>query len=199
MRGECCMYDDRSYRRYRRRRSGFGGAAGGIFLIGLALSFAFGGFNLIIFFLVLAVGALVGGLGSMNPRGIYGGFIAFIWFLMLALFFATHTWIWFLVGAGISAIMGSLFRPIIAALLGSAFLSSFNNQPQQQPYQPSQAAYQPPSPQPPYQSYEQGYQPPAQAETYQEGGRQYQYPPTSAAQAAEQPQAQYPEQMPPQQ
>jgi hypothetical protein len=194
------MYDDRSYRRMRRmRHSGLGGATTGIFLIGLALSFAFGGFNLIIFFIALALATLVGSLATLNPQRVYGGFIGFVWFIMLALFFATGTWIWFLVGAGISAILGTLARPIIATLLGSAFLSTPTYQPQQQPYQPPQPTYQPPASQQDYQSYDQGYQPPPAPENYQEGGKQYPYPPTSASQASEQPQAQYPEQMPPQQ
>jgi hypothetical protein len=33
--------------------------------------------------------------------------------MVLALFFITGSWIWFLVGAGISAILGALMRPLL--------------------------------------------------------------------------------------
>ena len=176
------------------RNSVTGGISGGIVLLGLALAFAFGGFNLTVFFIALALAALVSSLGSLNPHRIYGSLQGFFWLLILALFFATDNWIWFLVGAGLSAIMGALFKPIIAGLLSLGIFgaATMANQPQQQPYyQPQQPYYQPPqAPQAPYQ---QGYQP-QQTETYQEGGRQHQY-----AEQFEQPQAQYPQQMPPQQ
>lgn len=176
---------------YRRNpvRDIFSGISGGIVLIGIALAFVFGGggFNLPVFFLFLGFSILFGSLGSLNPRGVYGGIIGFFWMLILALFFITGSWIWFLVGAGISAIMGALLRPIMAGLLGLGIFgmaSTFN--------QRQQPTYQPPPYQQQYQSYQQGYQPPQP--TYQEGGQQYQYP-----QQDEQPQAQYPQEMPPQQ
>jgi hypothetical protein len=38
--------------------------------------------------------------------------------IILAFFFITHSWIWFLVGAALSALMGALFQPIVAPLPG---------------------------------------------------------------------------------
>ncbi|HLG62314.1 MAG TPA: hypothetical protein VKY19_10300 [Ktedonosporobacter sp.] len=174
------------------RNSMANGISGGIVLLGLALAFAFGGFNLTIFFIALAIATLVSALGSLNPHRVYGSLQGFFWLLILALFFATDNWIWFLVGAGVSAIMGALFKPIIASLMGMGLASMANRPPQQPYYQPSQAPQQPYY-QPSQQSYEQGYRPP-QSETYQEGGRQY-----STSQEYEQPQVQYPQEMPPQQ
>ncbi|HEU5230441.1 MAG TPA: hypothetical protein VFU49_21655 [Ktedonobacteraceae bacterium] len=163
------------------------GVSGGIVILGIALAFAFGGFNLTIFFLALAVATLVSSLGSLNPHRVYGSLQGTFWLLILALFFATDNWIWFLVGAGISAIMGALFKPIIASLIGMGLfgMTSMANQPRQQAQQPY---YQPTQP-----SYEQGYRP-AQSETYQEGEKQYR-----SSDGYEQPQAQYPQEMPPQQ
>jgi hypothetical protein len=188
-----------------RRRSTSGGLAVAIILIGLFLSFAFGGFNLIIFFVFLALAIFIGSLRTLNPRRIYGGLIGAMWMIILALFFVTHFWPLFLIGAAITALMGALVRPILASLLGLGLFSLFNNQQQQSPYyQPTRQPYTPPNNQPyyqpsqqTYQPYEQGYQAsPPPAETYQEGGQQYPYP--SSAQDYEQPQAQYPQQMPPQ-
>lgn len=176
----------------RTRNSVANGVSGGIVILGVALAFAFGGFNLTIFFIALAIASLVSALGSPNPHRMYGSLQGFFWLLILALFFATDNWIWFLVGAGISAIMGALFKPIIASLMGLGLASMANQPPQQPYYQPSQPPQQPYY-QPSQQSYEQGYRPP-QPETYQEGGNNYRPP-----QEYEQPQAQYPQEMPPQQ
>ena len=165
-------------------RSIAGGISAAIVLLGLVLAFAFGGFNLTIFFIALAIAALVGSFGSLNPNAVYGSLYGFSWLLMLALFFATGSWLWFLVGAAISILLSTLRRPILALLLGMGIfgVASIANRQQPQPYyQPSQ-------------SYQQGYQPPV--ETYQEGGQAYhvqqnqpQYEPL---------QVQNPEQMPPQ-
>ncbi len=177
------------------RSSATGGIAGGIVLIGLALAFAVGGFNLPIFFVALAFSTLIGSMGSRNPQGIYGGIQGFFWLIALAIFFITGSWIVFLFAAGISAILGTLARPIMAGLASMAFFS-MAQQPPPQYYQPPQQPYQ--SPQQPYQSYQEGYRPPPepQAETYQEGGQLYPYP-SQSSQQYEQPQAQYPQQMPP--
>ncbi len=175
------------------RGSATGGIAGGIVLIGLALAFAFGGFNLPIFFVALAFAALVGSMSSRNPQGIYGGIQGFFWLIALALFFVTGSWIVFLLAAGISAILGTLARPIIARLASTAFFGMTQQPPQQQYYQQPQQPYQPPQPAP----YQESYRAP-QAETYQEGGQPYPYPPEhQPSQQYEQPQAQYPQQMPP--
>jgi hypothetical protein len=186
------------------RSSATGGIAGGIVLIGLALAFFVGGgFNLPIFFIALALAALVSSMSSRNPQGIYSGIQGAFWLLALAIFFITGSWIVFLFAAGISAILGTLARPIMAGL-GSMTFFGMHQQPQpQQYYQPPQQPqqyYQPPqSPQQPYESYQEGYRPPEpQPETYQEGGQQHPYPP-QPSQQYEEPQAQYPQQLPPQQ
>ncbi|MBA2394759.1 MAG: hypothetical protein H0V70_18690 [Ktedonobacteraceae bacterium] len=182
------------------RSSIMGGMTGGIVLIGLALAFLVGGgFNLPIFFIALAFASLFGSMSSGSPRGIYGGIQGAFWMLTLAVFFITGSWVVFLIAAGISAILGTLVRPIMAGLGSMAFFGM--KQPQQpqyyQPPQQPQQYYQPP--QQPYQPYQEGYQPPApQPETYQEGGQQHPYP-SQPAQQYEQPQAEYPQQMPPQQ
>ena len=117
---------------------------------------------------------------------------------MLALFFATGSWLWFLVGAALSAIISAFIQPLTAFLLGLGIfgLASANREPQQPAY------YQPTFNQEPYQSqlYQQGYQTP-QTEGYQEGGQRYTYPEQqqSSLQQYEQPQAQYSQEMPPQQ
>ena len=196
------MYYDRRYRR--RYRGPLSGLAGGIFLIGLALAFFFQsqfgeGWFLPIMFIGLALSILIGSIGSLNPRGIYGGLYGFFWLLILALFFITHSWIWFLVGAGISVILGALARPLIAGLLGAGIFGATQagQQPYQQPYQQGQ---QPPY-QPPYQQGYQPMQPPPTPGTYEEGSQQYQYPPQQAQpeQQHEAPETQYPQEMPPQQ
>jgi len=159
------------------RRSSFGGLAGGLAILAVALAFVFGygSFNLPVFFVVLAFSILVGSLATLNPRRIYGALYGFFWMLILALFFITGSWIVFLLGAAISVILGSLARPLLAMLLGIGIFGATNmvNQPPQQPY------YQPPPQQPqqpyrPYQPYQGGYTP---QETYQEGGQYHQYPP----------------------
>jgi hypothetical protein len=140
------------------RRSITSGLSGAIVLLGLILAFVSGGFNLVIFFIALALAALVSSVGTPNPHAIYGGIISAMWLIMLALFFATHSWLWFLVGALISALLGTLFKPIIASLVSTGL---FGRTPKQEPPQ----AYQ-------------SYQPAPQ--TYQEGGQQHPYPPPSA-------------------
>ena len=190
-----------------RRRSASGGVTAAIVLIGLFLLFVFG-FNMITFFVFLAIAIFIGSLGTLNPRRIYGGLIGAMWMIILALFFATHFQFWplLLIGIALSALMRAFARPIIASLLGLGLFNMFNKQQQQPPYyQPPQQPYTPPGnqyyqpPQQPYQPYEQGYQAPTPpAGTYQEGGQQYPYP-SQSAQDYEQPQAQYPQQMPPQQ
>jgi hypothetical protein len=163
--------------------------SGAIILLGLALAFTIGhGFFLPVFFVALAFSILIGSIGSLNPRGVLGGIQGFLWMLILALFFITNNWVWFLVGAAISAVLGALIRPISAWLLSMGIFSATSRaNREQQPY------YQPPQQQQPYQPYQEGYQPP-QSQTYEEGGQAYQYP-----QQYEQPQAHYPQEMPPQQ
>jgi hypothetical protein len=180
----------------RNRRSITGSISGAVVLIGLALAFAFGGFNLPIFFVALAFAALIGSLSTMNPKSAYGGIQGFVWLLGLAFCFAVGWWPWILVVCAASLVVGALIQPIMGWLIGLGIAGAqptFGQQPQQY--------YQPPQ-QPPLQNYQEGYQQSAQPEgTYQEGGKQYPYssPSQPPAQGYEEPQAQYPQQMPPQQ
>src|SRR3984893_17645163 len=147
------MYDDRyarrqarAYRRQMRRgyRASLGGLAGGAFFIGLALAFAlsnwFGGSGFLFFlFAGLAFCSLLGSATTMNPRGLYGGILGFVWLMGLAILFVIGFWPWILVPIGISAILGSLIVPITAGLLGlGIYAATQNNQPQQQYQQPYQ-------------------------------------------------------------
>lgn len=200
------MYDDRRSRRYYRRyyrrqyRNPLGGVAAGIFIIGLAFAFAFshsfgGNLFLPILFLGLAFCCLLGSASSLNPRGIYGGLQSFVWLAGLALCFVIGFWPWILIPVGVSMILGALYTPIIAGLVGAGFLAAM------QPNQPPPQYQQPPYPQeyqqPYQQDYPQGYQPQQQAPgTYQEGGRQYPQPKQEYDQSQEQPPQQ---EMPPQQ
>jgi predicted lipid-binding transport protein (Tim44 family) len=182
---------------YRQPRPFFGGLAGGIFLICLALAFmVHGSFFLPLLFVGLAFSALFGSLSSGKPQATYGGVMGFIWMLGLAAFFAFNFW-WpgILILLGISAIAGTILRPMMNAQQQPYYQPS--QQPQQPYYQPSQPPQQPE--QPSYQPYQEGYQPQPEQETYQEGDKIYPYPQQRSSQEYEQPQAQYPQELPPQQ
>lgn len=173
------------------------GLSAAIVLIGVGLALTFGSFNLVIFFITLAIAIFVGSLGTLNPQRVYGGLIGAMWMIILALFFATGFWQVFILGAALSALLGALGRPLIALLLGMGIfgLASSAQRPQQTYYQPPQ------QPQQPYyqpQPYQQGYQPTPQAEEHHEGSQQYPYPQQQALQY-EEPQSQYPQELPPQQ
>jgi hypothetical protein len=185
----------RQMRRYNRYRNPLGGLAGGLFILALFFAFllhgAFGGAGfLVLLFIGLAFASLFGSISSMNRQGIYGGLHGFVWMLGLALCFWVGFWPWILLPVAISAILGSLFNPIMAGLGGAAFLAGSQMQQPGSQQQPYQQQY-PPQGQP----YQQGYQgaPPQQQENYQEGGQQHAYTP-EPKQQYEQPQAQYPEQ-----
>jgi hypothetical protein len=175
------------------------GISGGIFLIGLAIAFFVGPF-LPILFITLAITALLGSLSSLRPNAFYAGIQGFVWMMGLAFCFAFGFWPWILVVCGVSAIVGALRVPIMAAIMGMGIfgLTSLSNRQPPPVYQPPQ----------PYQQGYQGYEQPAHPqERYQEGGQQYQYPPSPPLQQSqqppqpqyEQPQANYPQEMPPQQ
>lgn len=179
-------------------RSPAGGLASAITLIGLVLAFTIHPFNLPIFFVAIALATFIGALGTLNLRRIYGAIYSSMWMLILALFFLTYSWIWFLVGAAISALLGAFLKSIVAWFLAAgAFGLSAQTPPlQQQPY------YTPPPTVQPQQEYQQGYQatPAPPPETYREGEKQYYYPPQpqQSSQQYDSPQSQYPQQMPPQ-
>ncbi|HLI70561.1 MAG TPA: hypothetical protein VKV19_12455 [Ktedonobacteraceae bacterium] len=185
------MYDpfeDRRTQRTQRRyyRNSLSGLSGGVFMLALLFAFLFGhvfggaGF-LVWLFIGLAFAALFGSLSSMSREGIYGGLHGFVWMLGLALCFWIGFWPWILLPMAISAMLGSLFVPITAALAGMGFLAA--SQARQQPYRPQG--------QPDYEPYQQGYQgelarplhPTLQEQSSQDPKQQY-----------EQPQVEYPEQ-----
>lgn len=176
-----------------RYRNPLRAASGGIFLIGLAISFALGNalgghWFIVMFFITLAITSFIGS-ASFSRNGWFAGSNGFIWLLAIALSILTGSWLWFLVAAGVSAILGTMYRPMMRSNFG------FSQPASQTGYQPQ---YQPPTQQQ-YQPYEQGYQPPAQP-TYQEGSQQYPYPQAQQPQQPqyEQPSAEYPHEMPPQ-
>ncbi len=186
-------------------RRGLGSAAGGIFLIFLALAILLHGLFLPLLFAGLAFAALLGPLSSGRPDAAYGGLQGFIWMLGLALCFLLGFWPWIMLTIGASIVLGAMARPVMGGMGNWGMMGQpqqpYYQPPPNQPQQPEQPYYQPSSDQPsyqeqPYQPYQQGYQPPPQQpqETYQEGGKQYEYPPQY-----DQPQAQYPQEMPPQQ
>lgn len=179
----------------RARGSAIGGLTGVIILIGLVLALTIHPFNLPIFFVAIAIAIFVGSLSTLNPQRIYGALFGSMWMLILALYFVTHAWILFLVGAALSALLGTFARLVVTWLITTG---AFGLSAQGQQTPPPQQYYTPPAnPQPPYQ---QGYQgPPVQPpETYREGERQYPYPAQQPPQQYDAPQSQYPQQMPPQ-
>lgn len=182
---------------YRQPRPFFGGLAGGVFLLCLALAFlVHGSFFLPLLFVGLACAALFGSLSSGKPQATYGGIMGFIWMLGLAVLFTFNLW-WpgIIILLAISAIVGTTFRPMMRGMPTGA-----PQQPYYQPSQPPQQPYYQPS-QPPQQPYQEGYQPQSQPESYQEGEKVYPYPQQQPqpSQEYEQPQAQYPQELPPQQ
>jgi hypothetical protein len=179
-----------------RNQKSFGGLTGAIFIIGLIATFAFGGFNLPIFFATLAFCSLFGSISSNNSGALYGGYNGFVWLMALALFFVFNTWLVFLLAILLMMFMGQIVPTLMNTLSN---VGLYHNRPQpyaqppQQPYyQPSQP-YQSPS-DPSYTPYQGGYQPP---QTYQEGRQHYYYPPQATSQTSSDeqynaPQAQYP-------
>src|SRR5882724_3743631 len=104
-----------------RSRNPLRAASSGIFLLFLALAFlvsqADGKLFLPILFVGLAITSLIGSLSMLNPRGVYGGLYAFVWLLGLAFCFLFGFWPWILFVVAVSAILGALAQPIMAALM----------------------------------------------------------------------------------
>lgn len=177
-------------------RSVLGSISGGIFLIGLAIAFWASSINgnlfLPILFATLAVTSVFGSISSLKPQAIYGSLYGFVWLLGLGIMFLPGVgfWPWILVLCGISAIIGTLSRPIISSL-GGCGIRVMNGEQQRQ----NTNTYQ----QPEYPTYQEGYQP--ASETYQEGNKQYQYQPQPKYDSPqyEEPMTQYPQELPPQQ
>jgi hypothetical protein len=176
--------------------------AAAIIVLALILASAFGGFNLVIFFLGLAIAQIFVARGEPSIERGYNYLHGILWMLVLALFFATHIWIWFLLGAILSGLLGSqrknmLNNPFILSLINKQ--TSYQQPPPTPYYQPpqQQTPYYQPSQQQPDRPYEQGYQTPQQhSETYEEGRKQYPYN-VQAETEYEQPQAEYPQAVPP--
>jgi hypothetical protein len=87
----------------------WGGVSGGVFLIGLALLFAFNWWWPGILVL-LGVTSLIGSLAA--GKSFWAGLQGAIWFLGIAVL-AAFNWWWpgILILVGISAILGSMLRP----------------------------------------------------------------------------------------
>ncbi len=183
--------------------------SGGVFMIGLALAFVLssqsgGHLFLPVLFFTLGATSLLATLASGNSQKMYSGFHGMVWMIIMALFFLTGLWIWFLVGAGISAILGALGSMITAGLASAGILASEQRQPvyqpPTQPYVPTNDPPQPyQSPEQPYPQYQEGY-------NYQEekGEHQHHTPKQLRQQphehpAYEQPSVDYPLELPPQQ
>jgi hypothetical protein len=168
----------------RHRRTNANGIAGIIVLFGIILAFTTGagGLNVPIFFVALAFASLVGSLGTPNRASILGGLHAFIWLLVVAVFFSTGSGHIFFLGIIASLLLG-IFGRALFAQRGQNNLAA-HNRPATPYYQPSNRAPE----EPPYRGYEQGYQPAASQPAE----------PLPPADQYEQPRAQYPQQMPPQ-
>jgi hypothetical protein len=183
-------------------RQALGGITAAIVMLGLILALTINPFNLPIFFASIACAIIVGAVVSGRPSSLYGAIPGAMWMFILALYFVTHIWILFLIGVMLTALLGTVLRPLVASMSGMPRMN-MHSQPTQPYYQPPQQA------QPTNQSYQQGYQPakPASGDphvVYQEGGQQHTYPPQQSQEYENpdtlynQPQAQYPQQMPPQ-
>lgn len=137
---------------YGRPRPVFGGIAGGVFLIFLALAFVVHSFFVPLLFVGLAFAAFFGSLSSGRSQATYGGIIGCIWLLGLGVMYFFNLW-WpgILVLVGVSAVAGTILRPMLTA-----------QGQMQSPYQSSQPPQMPDPPryQPPYQGgYPPSYQP----------------------------------------
>lgn len=191
-----------------KNRSALSGFTAAILIAGIIGTFAFGGFNLPIFFATLAFFILFSAISTGKPGALYGGYSGFVWMFALAMFFTLNpfwnsAWIIFPIAV---VLMGAI-RPLVTSLIAGLTSLGVYSQPVQRP--PQQAYYQPPQPapqqpyyQPPQQpAYQQGYQQQPANNIYQEGGQSYPYPPQAAPAAEErysQPQSQYPpQQLPP--
>lgn len=123
--------------------------------------------------------------------------------LFFILFFVGgHSWVSFLIGAGIMLLVFLLLRWLLISTSrpGISGIPPVTNPPYQQPYkqQGYTPYYEPPPYQPyqPYRPYEQGYQAPQAG--YKQGGQEYHSPEQRSEQVQyEQPQVQYPQEMPP--
>ncbi|SRR6266568_32615 len=121
--------------------------------------------------------------------------------LFFILFFASgHSWISFLISAGVMVLVFLLLRWLLASTSQPGISGV---PPNQRPYQQQgHSPYnEPPAYQPyqPYRPYEQGYQAPQGG--YEQSGQEYRYPEQRSEQVEnvqyEQPQVQYPQEMPP--
>lgn len=193
---------ERDMRRAYRYQNPMRGLASGLFILAIIIGFAFNdtwdgkGF-LPLLFVGLAFLSLFGASSTMSRNGIYGGLHGFIWMLGLALCFIIGFWPWILLPIAVSAILGSLYNPIMGGLTGAGFMGASQMRQQPPNYQPQPPSYQEQQQpeQPAYQPYQQGYQGASPQPTYQEGGQQYPYSQEPRPhQQYEQPQVQYPEQ-----
>ncbi len=96
-------------RRDRRESGAWGGASGGIILIGIGLIFLL---DIPFFPWILLVLGLSSLPGSLAKDGLWAGIQGFIWMAGLAVLFATGTfWPGILILIGLSTVGGALFKP----------------------------------------------------------------------------------------
>lgn len=173
-----------------------------IIILGIIFAFNWGGsFNLALFFGALALASFIKPLGSSNAREIYNGLMGACWLAVLALFFWSGSWVWFIAGGVLSWFLDKRYKP--------------EPQRNQQSTQTQGHQYETPVYTPPlssseadsrdYSSYEQGYTPQGRE---QRNGEDQTHPYTTYATpsqttssfypSSELPEAQYPQQLPPQ-
>ena len=164
-----------------------------IFITGfiLAITVNHGESFLPILLITIGINALVRSWMTGNGEKKFNSLSSFIWWMTIALCFATGNWLLIVVGVSLSMLLHATRDQIMTAINSQDMLKAKAPLPAYPPLRPSQE-------EPPYIPYEQGYLP--LSPTHQMEQRAL--PPTETAIAQteqyEQPQALYPQQMPPQ-
>ncbi len=172
----------RAQRRYYRYNRPLRGLSGALFLLAIVFGAVFYhdfvaiGF-LPLLFMGLAFVTLISTLNSSNRHAIYGGLQGFVWFLGLAICFWIGFWPWIFLPVVTTAVLGSLFQPIMSGLGSVSAMTAppEQGQPYQTPASPQERTYQ-------EQSYQEGYRAMPSQPAYQQPEQEY-----------EQPMVQYPE------
>lgn len=103
----------------RARKSAASSVASCIIILGLIAPLVWGGFNLPIFFVALGLAILAVSLEHPSRKNVEAGLYSFSLMLMLALFFATGQWIWFLIGGVFLMLLSSLLKLMIDLIDGN--------------------------------------------------------------------------------